>query len=701
MLALRRRSADGREIMKATLMLGATLLLAACGAEQASAPTAAEQESAAAAAPKPAIGTFGIDLAAMDTSVKPGDDFYRYVNGRWVATFEMPADKARYGVFDALRDKSEGDVRTLLEELAATAPAPGSVQQKVADLYAAWMDEAAIEARGIEPLEADLDAIAAAQTKADIVRLMGNIDYAGPVGVYISPDPADTTRYVVSITQSGLGMPVRDYYLNEGPTFDAYRAAYSSYVAKILGLIGDERPAESAAAIVALETELAKVHWPPERRRDVQATNNPVDRAGLEAMIPAMDWDVLLRGIGLGDVQHFIVNETTALRDGAALLDTQPVDAWKKYLAFHLASDYASSLPKAFDEANFDFYRRTLAGVEVQRDRWKRGVQLLDNLIGEGVGELYAARFFPPDYKAKMDELVANLVAAMSQRLKTLSWMDDATRAEAERKLATFEARVGYPSKWRDYSAYTVERGKLFENVRNGQRFDWYRQVERLDKPVDREEWEMNPQTVNAYYNPLVNQITFPAAILQPPFFDPYADPAVNYGAIGAVIGHEIGHGYDDQGREFDESGKIRNWWTPETNERFNAATTKLAEQYNAFCPLEGACVNGNFTMGENIGDLGGLEMAYTAYKLSLVGREAPVIDGFTGDQRFFMAHAQVWRAIQREDALRNQLLTDPHAPAPARGSIPERNMDAWYAAFNVQEGDAQYLAPEDRVRIW
>jgi putative endopeptidase len=679
--------------MRLSLVLGAAIALAGCGGEQASAPSPA--------APQPTIGTFGIDLTAMDTTVKPGDDFYRYVNGAWVSTFTMPADKARYGIFDALRDKSEVDVRSLLDELAATPAAAGSVQQKVADLYRSWMDEAAIEARGIEPLRADLDAIAAARTKTDIVTLMGNIDYAGPVGLYISPDPADPTRYVVNITQSGLGMPVRDYYLNEGDRFDAYRAAYRAYVAKIFELIGDENSGASAEAVVALETELAEVHWSPERQRDVQATNNPVDRAGLVAMVPAMEWDAFLPVAGLSNVQNFVVNETTALRDGAALLDSQPVETWQKYLAFHLASDYASNLPKAFDDANFDFYRRTLAGVEVQRDRWKRGVQLLDGLIGEGVGEVYVAKFFPPEYKAQMDELVANLVAAMRQRLGELKWMDDATRAEALKKLATFEPRVGYPVKWRDYSAYTVEPGRLLENVRNGRKFEWNREVERLDEPVDRDEWGMNPQTVNAYYNPLVNQITFPAAILQPPFFDPYADPAVNYGAIGAVIGHEIGHGYDDQGREFDETGRIRNWWTPETNERFNAAIARFAEQYNAFCPLEGACVNGNFTMGENIGDLGGLEMAYTAYKLSLGGREAPVIDGFTGDQRFFMAHAQVWRSIQREDALRNQLLTDPHAPAAARGSIPERNMDAWYAAFGVQEGDAQYIAPENRVRIW
>ena len=522
----------------AFLSAACAALLTACGNEPATAP--------APEAPKAAIGTFGIDTAAMDTTVKPGDDFYRYVNGTWVSTFQMPPDKARYGIFDALRDKSEIDVRTLLDTLAATPPAAGSVGQKVTDLYGSWMDEAAIEARGIEPLKADLDAITAARTKTDVVRLMGNIDYAGPIGMYISPDPADPTRYVVNVTQAGLGMPVRDYYLNEGDRFDAYRAAYKAYVTKILELVGDSSPAASAEAIVALETALATVHWSPERQRDVQATNNPVDRAGLAAMIPAVDWDVFLPVAGLGSVQNFVVNETTALRDGAALLDTQPVDAWKKYLKFHLASDYASSLPKAFDDASFGFYRRTIAGVEVQRDRWKRGVQLLDGLIGEGVGELYVAKFFPPDYKAQMDALVANLVAAMGQRLESLAWMDDATRAEAAKKLATFDPRVGYPVKWRDYSAYTVEAGKLFENVRNGRKFEWNREVARLGEPVDRDEWGMNPQTVNAYYNPLVNQITFPAAILQPPFFDPHADPAVNYGAIGAVIGHEIGHGYDD-----------------------------------------------------------------------------------------------------------------------------------------------------------
>ena len=389
----------------------------------------------------PVMGTFGIDTAQMDTSVKPGDDFYKYVNGRWLATFKIPADKASYGAFDLLSDKAEEDVRALLAELGTSRPAPGSVGQKVIDLYESWMDEAAIEARGITPLQADFAAIAAATSKADITRLMGRIDYTAPFGSYIIPDPADPTRYVVGISQSGLGMPVRDYYLNKGEKFDAYRGAYKTYVTRILELIGDKTPSESAAAIIALETKIAEVHWPPEKQRDIQAINNPTDRAGLAKMIPAVDWDLALEPSGLGKVQHFLVNEVSALKDGAALLDTQPVATWQKYLAFHLANQYANHLPKAFDEANFAFFRKALRGIEEQRERWKRGTALLDGLIGEGVGELYVAKHFPPGHKAAMDSLVANLRTAMGERLKTLEWMDEATRAEAQKKLATFDPR--------------------------------------------------------------------------------------------------------------------------------------------------------------------------------------------------------------------------------------------------------------------
>jgi putative endopeptidase len=676
------------------MAVSAAALLAACGQ-----PDATEAPAPAAAVAQ--LGTFGIDTAQMDTSVKPGDDFYRYVNGKWLDTFEMPADKARFGVFDELRDKSEADIHAIVQELAAAKPAAGTTEQKVADLFAAWMDEAALEARGVTPLKPHLDEIYAVATRADLMKLAGSIRYAAPFGLSLDPHPDDATRYTVWVGQGGLGMPTRDYYLNPGEKFDAYRTAYRAYVTRLFELIGDPAPAESAAQVVALETKLARVHWSPEEQRNVQKAVNPMDRAGLKALAPGVDWDVVFGGLGLAEAQTVVAAETTAIRDAGKLMQSEPIEAWKKYLTFHLVNDNAAYLPKAFDDASFDFYSKTLRGVEAQRDRWKRGVQLLDGLIGEGIGKIYVERHFPPEHKAKMDELVRNLRAGFESRLKTITWMDEPTRAEALKKLSTFEPRIGYPAKWRDYSGLTIEPGKLFESVYAARQFEWNRQARRLNEPVDREEWMMNPQTVNAYYNPLMNQITFPAAILQPPFFDPNADPAVNYGAIGAVIGHEIGHGFDDQGREFDETGKMRNWWTPETNARFLEQTAKLAAQYDAFCPLEGACINGRLSMGENIGDLGGLEMAYAAYRLSLNGQEPPVLDGFTGDQRFFMAHAQVWRAMMREDALRNQLLVGPHSPPAARGSLPERNMDAWYAAFNVQPGDKAYLPPEQRVRIW
>jgi endothelin-converting enzyme/putative endopeptidase len=652
-------------------------------------------------APKPAVGSFGVDLAQMDATIRPGDDFYSYVNGTWLKTFQMPADRARYTTGTSVSEKMEADVHRILDEVAASGGAPGTVAQKVGDLYATWMDEAGIESRGTAPLKPYLEQIAAVKTRADLMKLVGDIDYTAPFGLGVYPDLADPTKYTVYVSQSGLGMPNRDYYLNKGPKFDAYRTAYREYIAKLFTLVGDTDPAGSAGKVIAIENKIAAVAWPPERQRNVKETNNPMDRAGLARLVPAVDWDVVLDGVGLADAQHFIVNETTAIRDGSRLLQSESLDAWKAYLTFHLIHDRAVDLPKAFDEANFDFESKTLRGVEQQRDRWKRGITVVDNYIGEGLGELYVKKHFPPGHKAKMDELIANLRASLKSRIESSAWMDAATRAEALQKLAAFEPRIGYPEKWRDYSALTIERGKHFENVTAARHFEWNRLAGRLKQPVDRTEWQMTPQTVNAYYDSQMNQINFPAGILQPPFFDPNADPAVNYGAIGAVIGHEIGHGFDDQGREFDGAGKVRNWWTPETNAKFVEATKKLDAQYHAFCPLEGACVNGQLTMGENIGDLGGLEMAYGAYKLSLGGKEAPVIDGFTGDQRFFLAFAQAWRGKIRDDALRAQLLTDPHSPAAARGQLPLRNVDAWYEAFGVKEGDKLYLKPEERVKIW
>ncbi|MGI8671008.1 MAG: M13 family metallopeptidase [Luteitalea sp.] len=675
------------------LLAFGVLLLPGC-----SSPTPAPAAKAA----RPALGDFGIETANMESSVKPGDDFFKYANGKWLATFKMPADKSRYGSFDALGDKSESDVKTVLEELAAKSPAAGTTPAKVGDMYASWMDEAAIEARGITPLQPYLDRINAATDTPAVLALMATTDFAAPFGLGIEADPEDPTRYAVWASQDGLGMPDRDYYLTQGGSFEKYRAAYKPYVTKIFELLGDATPAASADQVIALETRIARSQWAQADLRNVAKAIKPMTWAQFTAFAPSVKWDTLMPGLGLpATLDKVIAYGDTAVRDGAALVGREPVATWKKYLAFHLASDNAAHLPKAFDDASFEFFGKTLRGVQAKRDRWKRGVSLLDDQIGEGVGEVYVARFFPPEHKAEMDALVANLRTALEGRLKQLDWMDEPTRAEALKKLATFDPRVGYPSKWRDYSAMTVEKGKHFENVVAARTFEWKRQVARLGKPVDRDEWGMNPQTVNAYYNPLMNQITFPAAILQPPFFDVHADPAVNYGAIGAVIGHEIGHGFDDQGRAFDQSGRTRNWWTPVTDEKFKAATERLGTQYSAYCPVPGGCINGQLTMGENIGDLGGLTMAYTAYTLSLKGQPAPVIGGFTGDQRVFLAWAQVWRALSREDDTRQRLVTDPHSMPEFRVNGVVRNMDQWYAAFDVTPGAALYLPPDQRVKIW
>jgi putative endopeptidase len=679
-----------------TLGLVSLALLAACSKQSQEAGPVAPPPP-----PKAAVGTFGVDLSAMDTSIKPGDDFYGYVNGKWLASFQIPPDRPVYGTGTVVSETVERDLHAIIDELVASKAASGTLEQKVAEIYSGWMDDARIEARGVAPIAPYLSRVASVANKADLTKLLGTIDYQAPFAVQIDADTVDPTRYTVWIGQSGLGMPNRDYYLNKGERYDAYRAAYATYVTKLFELVDYKDPARAAKQVIGIETRLAAVHWAPERQRKVSEVVNPMDLAKLRKLVPNVDWNVVFTGLGVGDTQNIIVGETTAIRDGAKLLDSEPLDAWKAYLTCHFIDSYASALPKAFDDAQFEFRSKSLRGIEKQRDRWKRGLAMINGTIGEGLGELYVRKHFTPDTKAKMDALVGTLRAALTERLKTLSWMDDATRAEALRKLDAFEPRIGYPDKWRDYSALTIEPGKLFENVHAARVFDWERQIKRIKDPVDRSEWGMTPQTVDAYYDSLKNQITFPAGILQPPFFDPNADPAVNYGAIGAVIGHEIGHGFDDQGREFDGSGKVRNWWTPETNAKFIDATQKLGALYHTYCPLEGLCVNGDLTMGENIGDLGGLEMAYTAYKLSLNGRQAPVLDGFTGDQRFFLSYAQAWRGKTRDDQLRAQILTDPHSPRAARGAVPPRNMDAWYAAFNVQPTDQQYLKPEERVRIW
>ena len=656
----------------------------------------------AAPAEKAEIGAWGIDLSARDMSVSPGADFFRYVNGHWLDTVEIPEDRSRYGSFDILRERSDDQVHAILDDLAARGDGADALDQKVGAFYAAWMNQAAIEKLGTKPLAPYLAKIKAVEDRAGLLKLFGTVGYASPVGVGTLPDPANPTRYVVAAGQAGLGMPSRNYYLKEGAEYDMFRAAYRDYLIKIQELAGIGDAAAKADRIIALETALAKSQWEPERQRDIKQIYNPMNREQLMELAPEFDWTSWLEASGFGKVDTIIAAETTAITASGKLLETVPVSTWKDYLTAHFISDNADYLPKAFDEAKFNFFSKALRDIPVQKERWKRGVDLVNNHIGEAIGQKYVDRHYPAESQRQMTELVANLTAALGKRISKSDWMDEATRGEAQKKLDAFEPRIGYPSKWIDYSPLVVKADDVLGNVQRAAKFAFEIDLARLPHPVDRELWAMNPQTVNAYYNPLLNQITFPAAILQPPFFDPNADPAVNYGAIGGVIGHEIGHGFDDQGRQFDGSGKLRDWWTKESAEKFEARTKLLGAAYDKFEPVPGVHVNGQLTMGENIGDLGGLEMAYSAYRRYVASHgEQPEIDGLTGDQRFFLSWAQVWRGKSRENALREQLLTDPHSPTEYRvdGVVP--NIDAWYKAFDITPDSAMYIPPDKRVKIW
>jgi endothelin-converting enzyme/putative endopeptidase len=631
--------------------------------------------------------------------VKPGDDFFRYANGTWLRTTQIPADRTSFSLWTVLSEDIERQLRAIVTE-GATSRDPG--QRKVADFYAAWMDEAGIEARGTAPLRPYLQRISAIRNRSDLLGVFATPGYQSPVGVGIIPDLADPTRYTAIAGQGGLGMPNRDYYLRDGEQFTRYRAAYRDYVIQLHRLAGIADPEAKADRIIALERSIAEAHWTPERSRDIQAINNPMNRAQLAQLAPQFQWDSYLQRRGLGAVPIVIATQTTAITGIGRLLDEVPLSTWKEYLAFHFINSYAQYLPRAFDEAKFNFFSRTLGGQQQQRERWKRGLGFLNASMGEAIGKIYIERHFPAESRRQMNELIGNLRAAFAERLRNLEWMDDATRTAALAKLDAFEPRIGGPEVWIDYSNYRVAPNDLLGNMVRSAEFNWNLQLSRLPNPVDRRLWGMNAQIINASYNPLQNQITFPAGILQPPFFDPNADPAVNYGAIGAVIGHEIGHGFDDQGRRFDPQGRVRDWWSATAAERFTERTTRLGAQYNSYRPLPDLTINGQLTMGENIGDLGGLEMAYAAYRRHVAQHgEPPVIDGLTGDQRFFLAWAQVWRSLDREGLARQRVLTDPHSAEEFRVNGVVRNIDAWYRAFNVQPGDRLYLPPEQRVHIW
>ncbi|GAA0639506.1 M13 family metallopeptidase [Brevundimonas lenta] len=651
----------------------------------------------------PKYGTWGFDLNGRDTSVNPGDSFMRYANGAALDRMQIPSDRTSYGSFALLRELSDNRVKAMISGLVArTDLAAGSDEQKIADAYRSYMDEAGIEARDAQPLQPYLAAIRAADTHDKAAVYMGQTQgrIGGTIfGTGITIDQKHPTRYVVSTGQSGLGLPNRDYYLES--RWAEKKVLYQAYVARMLGMIGWDNPEQAAADIVAFETRIAEAHWTPIQNRNRDETYNEYSIAQLASEAPGFPWQDYYNAVGVGDVSRLIVRQDTAMPKIAAIYAETPMSVIQAWQAFHTTDDAAGRLSKRFSDAQWEFRSRDLQGQPMQRSRDKRGISFAEGMLGEAVGRQYVAEYFPAESKAKMEELVANLRIALGNRIENYTWMSAETRAAAEEKLRKFTVKIGYPNKWRDYTALEIRPDDLFGNGERAGVFQWRYQLNRLNQPVDKDEWGMTPQTVNAYYNSANNEIVFPAAILQPPFFDPDADPAVNYGGIGGVIGHEIGHGFDDQGSKSDGDGVLRNWWTPEDKANFEALTTRLGAQYDAFEPLPGFHVQGGLTMGENIGDAAGTAVGLEAYHLSLNGQPAPVIDGVTGDQRFFYGWAQVWQSKMRDDALRQQIATDPHSPAEFRVIGPLRNVDAWYDAFGIQPGSKYYLAPEERVRIW
>ena len=643
------------------------------------------------------LGAFGIDQGGMDTTVKPGDDFYDYVNGTWQAKTTIPADRSSYGMFHALQDLSLQRSRTILDEAAST---PGT---KIGDYYASFMDEAAVEAKGLAPVQPWLDAIAKAGDKTALATEMGTLSRLGVgdfFGLGVGQDDKHPEAYIVGLRQSGLGLPDRDYYLKDDPKLAQTRTAYQAYLAKMLTLAGEANGEARAAAVYNLEKAIAEVHWDRAESRDADKTYNVWSRADFAAKAPGFPWTAYATALGVEAQPQYLVAQPSAITREAKIFADTPIAVLKDYAMLNVLSAYASYLPKRFDETHFAFYGTVLSGTPEQQPRWKRGVSLVSSGMGEAVGQIYVERYFPPAAKAAADRLVQNIIAAMGARIDKLDWMATETKVKAHEKLAAFTPKIGYPDVWRDYSTLNIDRGDLVGNVARARGFEYQRRLNHLGQPIDRGEWGMTPMTINAYANPTMNEIVFPAAILQPPFFDPNADPAVNYGGIGAVIGHELSHHFDDQGRKYDKTGALTDWWTPEDVTRFKAFTDKLVAQYDAYEPLPGLHIKGANTLGENMADLAGLTVALDAYHRSLGGKPAPVIDGTTGDQRFYEGWAQVWRTKFREPALRAQVIANEHSPGEQRAATV-RNLDPWYKAFDVKPGDKMYLTPEQRVRIW
>jgi len=679
-----------KQIMTASLCL---LTLIGCGSTT---PTGGNAQSA--------LGS-GIELANMDTSVRPQDDFFRYVNGTWLATAEIPADRTNTGVFMDLRDAAREDVRVIIEELAGrTDLVPGSDEQKVADLYNSFMDVERLDRLGLAPLTAELARIDAITGKDELPALFAQYAIAGagaPFGLYIWVDAKDSTRYVSYLNQSGLGLPDRDYYFKDDARSVELREKYRAHIEAMFELAGFADPAGSAAMLLRLETGLAGDHWTTVQNRDAEATYNRYELRELERLGEGFGWARYLEAAGLAGQPDLIVRQPSYIEGFDETFAATSLEEWKTYLRWRLLDNFASYLSSALDAENFDFYGRVLEGQQEQRPRWQRGVDLVNGSLGEVVGKVYVARHFPPEAKERMVALVSNIQKAYGEAIAGLDWMSPETRQAALVKLAKFTAKIGYPDRWEDYSALEIKADDLLGNVMRANRFGFELFRGRLGGPIQKWLWVMTPQTVNAGYIPTQNEILFPAAILQPPFFNLAADDAVNYGAIGVVIGHEMGHGFDDQGSKFDGDGNLRNWWTEQDLGEFRKRTGALVEQFARFEVFPDLKVNGELTLGENIGDLAGLTIAYRAYQLALDGRQSPILDGFTGDQRFFLGIGQVWRYKATEESLRNMVQTDPHTPPEFRVNGPLPNMPEFAAAFGVQDGDGMWLPPEQRVKIW
>jgi len=647
----------------------------------------------------------GLDPAGFDKSVRPQDDLFRHVNGAWLTKTEIPADRPVYGTFVQLDERAEAHLYALIEELAGQPnKKPGSTAQQVGDFYAGFMNEKRLNELGADPLKprlAEIDAITDTRQLADVTGRLSVIGLPGPVGGFVEADAGDPTQVALYLGQGGTALPDRDYYLKDDPKFAEIRTQYVDYLTKIFTLAGRPRAAEDAKAVMDLETELARIQWTQVETRDAVKTYNKMPVTKIIADFPGFDWTAWAKPQGIDKATEWVIGQPSFFKGFAEMVPKTPLATWKAWLAAQVITMDAPYLSAPFAEARFDFFNKALSGQQQQRARFKRGVQLVNGSMGEALGQLYVAKHFPAASKVRMEKMIANLLEAYRQSISQLEWMTPATRQEALAKLAKFSPKIAYPPKWRDYSSLEIKGDDLIGNVERSNRVETEYQVSKLGKPVNRDEWLMTPQTVNAYYNPVKNEIVFPAAVLQPPFFDLAADDAVNYGAIGAVIGHEIGHGFDDQGRRFDGDGKLRDWWKPEDETEFQKRAKLLIEQFNAFSPLPGMNVNGELTLGENIGDLGGLSIAYKAYKISLAGKPAPVLDGLTGDQRFFMGWAQAWRAKAREEYLRRQVLADPHAWAEFRANGPLGNIPEFYTAFGVKPGDKMFIAPEKRVKIW